>query len=91
MKVVRFIQNPATSVAQKLDTIELTTNKTSEQGKAPSAPLPPPLHKLAGVEEAETLVALQTIQRTVQKVAKDKSQIRIYQKYLAEQFKKTHK
>ena len=91
MKVVHFIQNPATSVMQKLDAIKLTTDKINEKGKTPSVPLPPPQCKLAGNGEAKTSVTLQTIECAVQGLAKDKSHIRRYQKYLAEQFQRTHK
>ena len=58
MKIVHFIQNPATSVTQKLDAIELSVSKASETGKVPVARPPPLLHKTAEVEEAETSMTL---------------------------------
>ena len=38
MKIVCFIQNPATSVVQKLDAIELSASKAGEAGKMPITP-----------------------------------------------------
>ena len=85
MKIVCFIQNPATSVVQKLDGIELSASKAGEAGEVPIAPPPPPLCKAAEAGEAETSMMLWTIEQAVQEVVKNKSQIR-YQKYLAKQF-----
>ena len=54
MKIVHFIQNPYTSVTQKLDAIELSVSKASETGKVPVAPPLPLVHKTAAAEEAKT-------------------------------------
>ena len=62
MKIVCFIQNPATSVVQKLDTIKLSANKVGEAGKVPITPPPPPLCKASEAGEAETSMKLQTIE-----------------------------
>ena len=54
IKIVCFIQNPATSVVQKLDAIKLSASKVGELGKVPITPPPPPLCKTTGAGEAET-------------------------------------
>ena len=58
MKIICFIQNPATSVVQKLDAIELSASKMSETGKVPTALPLPPLCKTVEAGEAETLMTL---------------------------------
>ena len=62
MKIVHFIQNPATSLVQKLDAIELSVSKVGEAEEVPITPPPPPLHKTAEAREAETLLTLWSIE-----------------------------
>ena len=61
-KIVHFIQNPATSVVQKFDAIELSASKVGEAGKVPITPPPPPLCKAAEAADGETSMTLRTIE-----------------------------